>query len=250
MLLVTWATRASGADPADVRLALRCQQQKLDAIVFVGWRVLADSNGIAPMRIQWDSEPSDTSFWQTSGNRRAAFATSPVPFIDHGLARHSLLYLHLVREMPQEPHELATFEFEMTGLAEHLLPLRKECPDAGWSALPVSTTTEKSGDAVYFEFQVDRPVETLKVGELIYPDELRLQNIQGSVLVQVVVEASGRANLATLKVLRSSHPLFTESVKRFLLFARYRPAELKGRPVRQLVQQPFNFRLTRPVTPP
>jgi protein TonB len=47
----------------------------------------------------------------------------------------------------------------------------------------------------------------------------------------------------TIKVIRSTHPLFTNAVREALLAIRYHPAEIGGRKVSQLVQQPFNFRL-------
>jgi len=39
--------------------------------------------------------------------------------------------------------------------------------------------------------------------------------------------------------------LFTNSVKQALSGMRFYPAEIGGRKVKQLVQQPFNFTLTR-----
>ena len=45
--------------------------------------------------------------------------------------------------------------------------------------------------------------------------------------------------------LKSSHDLFTNSVKNALAQMRFYPAEIGGRKVRQLVQQPFNFTLTK-----
>ena len=50
---------------------------------------------------------------------------------------------------------------------------------------------------------------------------------------------------ATVTVLKSSHDLFTNSVRSALSNMRFYPAEIGGRKVKQLVQQPFNFTLTR-----
>jgi TonB family protein len=98
----------------------------------------------------------------------------------------------------------------------------------------------------FFDFEVDREV-ALAPGNQgpRYPLELRERNREGHVLVQFVVDASGRAELHTLKVLKSSHELFTQSVMRALWGMRFIPAEKDGQPVRQLVQQPFNFTITR-----
>ena len=74
---------------------------------------------------------------------------------------------------------------------------------------------------------------------------LRSSNVEGEVLAQFVVDTTGRADMSQFKVLKSSHDLFTNAVKSFLGGARFYPAEIGGRKVKQLVQQPFNFTLTR-----
>ena len=48
----------------------------------------------------------------------------------------------------------------------------------------------------------------------------------------------------SFKVLKSSHQLFTQAVKDALPMMLFRPAEVGGEKVRQLVQQPFTFSLS------
>ena len=67
----------------------------------------------------------------------------------------------------------------------------------------------------------------------------------GSELIRFVVDTTGRAEMSSFKVLKSSHDLFTNSVKNALAQMRFYPAEIGGRKVKQLVQQPFNFTLTK-----
>jgi protein TonB len=101
-------------------------------------------------------------------------------------------------------------------------------------------------DQVYFEFQVEKQVSAVPgTTNLRYPDMLRSANVEGEVLVQFEVDTLGRADLSKFKVLKSSHDLFTNSVKNALGQMRFYPAEIGGRKVRQLVQQPFNFTLTK-----
>ena len=64
-------------------------------------------------------------------------------------------------------------------------------------------------------------------------------------LVQFVVDTAGRVETSTFKVLRQSHNEFEAAVRGALPKMRFLPAELKGRRVRQLVQQPFVFALAR-----
>ncbi|HEX7938006.1 MAG TPA: energy transducer TonB [Gemmatimonadaceae bacterium] len=101
-------------------------------------------------------------------------------------------------------------------------------------------------DQTYFEFQVEKQVTTVPgTTNLRYPDMLRSANVEGEVLVQFVVDTNGRADMSQFKVLKSSHDLFTNSVKQALAQMRFYPAEIGGRKVKQLVQQPFNFTLTK-----
>jgi len=95
----------------------------------------------------------------------------------------------------------------------------------------------------YSEAQVDRAVQVTRAPVPRYPDALKSVSIQGEVMVQYIVDARGRVEPGSIKVLSTTHPLFGEAVRRALLDARYRPAEVGGQPVRQLVQQPFIFKL-------
>ena len=105
---------------------------------------------------------------------------------------------------------------------------------------------QSSGDQVFFEFQVEKPVGPVP-GQRgpRYPVDLRNAGVEGEVLAQFVVDTSGVAVMDTFKVLRSSHGEFSQSVKVFVAGARYTPALIGGRKVRQLVQQPFNFTLPK-----
>ncbi len=100
-------------------------------------------------------------------------------------------------------------------------------------------------DRVYFEFQVEKPVVPLpSVMGPRYPTELKAMNVQGEVLAQFIVDTTGRMRPGTFKTLRATDPAFVESVRLFVSGARYRPAEIGGLRVPQLVQQPFKFELT------
>jgi protein TonB len=110
----------------------------------------------------------------------------------------------------------------------------------GGVAPPVNT------DQPYFEFQVEKQVQQIPgTGNLRYPDMLRSANVEGEVLAQFVVDADGRYEAGTFKVLKSSHELFTQAVKNALPNMRFYPAEVGGKKVKQLVQQPFTFSLSK-----
>lgn len=83
-----------------------------------------------------------------------------------------------------------------------------------------------------------------------YPGALLRQNIEGSTLVQFVVDSMGGVDMRTFREVKASHPLFTLAVYSALPRMHYRPASIGGRPVRQLVQQEFKFRIVSPTTKP
>jgi protein TonB len=101
-------------------------------------------------------------------------------------------------------------------------------------------------DQPYFEFQVEKQVQQVPgTGNLRYPDMLRSANVEGEVLAQFVVDTTGRVEAGSFKVLKSSHDLFTAAVRSALPNMRFYPAEVGGRKVKQLVQQPFTFSLQK-----
>jgi protein TonB len=97
----------------------------------------------------------------------------------------------------------------------------------------------------YFEFQVEQPVQQLGGASPQYPESLRSSGEEGEVLAEFVVNENGRVEMSTFKVLNSSNPAFTASVKRALSGMRFRAAKIGGRSVSQLVQQPFQFKLNK-----
>ena len=78
-----------------------------------------------------------------------------------------------------------------------------------------------------------------------YPESLQHQGVEGTFIVEFVVDSSGRVDAKTLAFPSSAHPMFLRAVKDALLRSRYFPAELAGMRVRQLVQQQFSFVLKR-----
>ena len=78
-----------------------------------------------------------------------------------------------------------------------------------------------------------------------YPDRLKNEGVEGSFMVEFVVDSTGRVDEKTLSFPSAAHPLFLRAVKEALLRSRYFPAELGGIRVRQLVQQRFTFVLGR-----
>ena len=101
-----------------------------------------------------------------------------------------------------------------------------------------SSATVRSSD------QVDRPAAALP-GAVAphYPETLRAQGVEGTVVARFVVDTAGRAEPGSFVVIGPANPLFSSAVETALLRTRFRPAEFNGVRVRQLVEQSFAFTL-------
>ena len=77
-----------------------------------------------------------------------------------------------------------------------------------------------------------------------YPPTLRGAGVTGDVVVQFIVDSTGRVERESIRVPHASHELFAEAARRWLPGTRYAPAEVAGRRVRQLVDQRIEFALT------
>lgn len=76
-----------------------------------------------------------------------------------------------------------------------------------------------------------------------YPPSLRAEHIEGMVLAEFVVDTLGRVEANRFGIVGSTDPLFSDAVRNAIRGASYTPAMRGGRRVRQLVRQPFEFKL-------
>lgn len=83
-----------------------------------------------------------------------------------------------------------------------------------------------------------------------YPAELKAAGRAGEVLVSFVVDTAGLVLPETFTVLRASDPRFADAVRNAVPSFRYTPATTAdGQKVRQVVQAPFAFALSRAPLP-
>jgi TonB family protein len=94
---------------------------------------------------------------------------------------------------------------------------------------------------VYYESQVTHAVVVTRRVEPAYPDSLRGARIGGRVLAQWVVDTTGMAERRTVRILKTPHAALGGAVRDAALAMRFRPADLDGKKVRQLVQMGFRF---------
>jgi protein TonB len=98
----------------------------------------------------------------------------------------------------------------------------------------------------YFEYQVEKPVMAVPGSPAPrYPDILKSAGVEGEVVVAFVVDTTGRADVSSLKILKATHELFAAAVRTALPSMRFLPAEVGGKKVKQLVQQPFVFNIMK-----
>ena len=117
---------------------------------------------------------------------------------------------------------------------------------AGGFSTGVEKKVEVREDNTYFEFQVEKPVmQAPNSPTPQYPDILRQAGVEGEALVSFVVDTTGRADVGSFKVIRTTHELFATAVKNALPRMRFIPAEVGDKKVRQLVQQPFSFAIVK-----
>jgi TonB family protein len=74
-----------------------------------------------------------------------------------------------------------------------------------------------------------------------YPAALQSAGVAGSVVVEFVIDTTGRVERPSVRMVESSHPAFEDAAQAAVLGARFRPARLNGRPVRQITQQRVRF---------
>ncbi|MFI5279593.1 MAG: energy transducer TonB [Gemmatimonadales bacterium] len=92
---------------------------------------------------------------------------------------------------------------------------------------------------------VDEPPEMLSHPEPRYPEILRQAGIEGNVLVEAVIDTTGRVEAGSLRIISAAHPLFASEAEQVVLASRYRPGRTSGRAVRVRVRVPISFDIQR-----
>lgn len=112
------------------------------------------------------------------------------------------------------------------------------------SKLPFGPVAAFVPDTVWSVLEVDEMVERYEGSAApAYPSDLLAMGTEGSVQAIYVVDTTGRVDTSTIQVVRSDDRRFSESVLTALGLMRFRPATRGGKPVRQLVEQKFRFRI-------
>ena len=114
----------------------------------------------------------------------------------------------------------------------------------GGSAIGPVAPGSPVGNQVYSQHLVERAVLPRRDNPSPdFPNAMRSAGVEGSVLVQFVVDTTGRVEANSISILRETHAQFGDAVRRWLGRTRYLPAEIGNTRVRQLVQQEVGFTL-------
>ncbi|MBK6495580.1 MAG: energy transducer TonB [Gemmatimonadetes bacterium] len=97
------------------------------------------------------------------------------------------------------------------------------------------------GSGQFSSLEVDVPVRYIGGGEPVYPPALRKSGVAGEVTLQFVVNADGKVEPASVRVISSTLYGFEAAAREAILRARFEPATIRGKAVRQLVQQRVRF---------
>src|SRR3954470_7678273 len=97
--------------------------------------------------------------------------------------------------------------------------------------------------AVFTADQVDRAVtrDSAASLDIPYPPSLFAAHTRGTVVAEFVVDAQGHVEQGTFGIVASTHPLFADAVRTAVMATTFTPALRQGKPVRQLVHEPFEF---------
>ena len=91
--------------------------------------------------------------------------------------------------------------------------------------------------------EVDEPAAAIRQPAPRYPAALRVAQVEGRVLLEFVIDTTGRVESGSLRVIESTHHGFEASARETLERSLFRPARLAGRPVRQRTLQAVAFRI-------
>jgi len=87
----------------------------------------------------------------------------------------------------------------------------------------------------------DEHAEVLTGPLPVYPELLRQAGVHGSVVLEAVVDTTGRVLATSIAVVSTTHPGFVAPARQALLATLFRPAMVGGKAIRMRVRIPYEF---------
>ncbi len=117
------------------------------------------------------------------------------------------------------------------------------CGGGSWPPLPPPPP-----DRVYALSEVDERPEIVLAPPLRYPDDPRLAETEGVVVVRVVIDSAGNPEPATARVVDATDSALAGPARALVLKTLFRPARVRGHVVQVVVDIPVEF--SRAALPP
>lgn len=95
----------------------------------------------------------------------------------------------------------------------------------------------------FLQTEVDDPVRQINIPKPRFPPVLQQAGVSGFVDATYVVDTLGHAEASSWKVLKSSNQQFEAPAREAIMKGVFKPARIKGAPVRQLVSQKISFNI-------
>ncbi|MDH5803574.1 MAG: TonB family protein [Gemmatimonadota bacterium] len=99
----------------------------------------------------------------------------------------------------------------------------------------------------FSEAIVDEIPERLSGPPLRYPPLLRQAGIEGVVVLEFVVDTTGRVDRESIRIVRSTNDAFNAPASNVVLRSTYRPGRIRGQAVKVLVSQRVEFSIARDI---
>ena len=222
-------------------LFIRCHERNADLFINSGSVLDGDAEGNTAVRIRWGTDAPVEDQWSRSTDYEAAFAPDPPAFIRQLIAAPEMRFeFHPFDAAPR------VAIFDARGLANHLPLITAACPSI--AAPPAHESASKVGvgiDSVFTQAVVDEQPELASAPKVDYPALLRSAGIQGRVMVEAIIDTSGRAEPQSLHVIQSPNPGFNPPAMDYVRQCVFRPGRVHGRVVRVLLHVPVDFRMNR-----
>ena len=103
-------------------------------------------------------------------------------------------------------------------------------------------------ETVYSQSELDTPPKlssaemTSRLLQRSYPPALRNAGITGTVQVQFVVDAAGKVEPASIKVLSATAPQLADAAKSMVEEIKFKPGQIKGQAVKSVVLLPLIYK--------
>lgn len=115
-------------------------------------------------------------------------------------------------------------------------------------SLPVGTSGATSGTneaTGWAGLLSEQPAEVLSGPLPAYPELLRQAGVQGRVVLEAVVDTTGRVLPQSISVVSATNPGFVTPARQALLATLFRPAMTGGKPARLRVRIPYEFTIRK-----